>query len=139
MERFGWSDERLAYALLRIVVGMNLMMHGVGRALAGPAAFSLKMGEQFAHTPLPSWSVHQFALILPFIEGLLGTLLLVGLRTRAALIGASLLMAVLTFGACLVQDWAAAGTQLMYALVLSALLFLHRYDGWSVDALISRH
>jgi thiosulfate dehydrogenase [quinone] large subunit len=78
-------------------------------------------------------------LILPFIEGLLGALLLVGLRTRAALIGASLLMVVLTFGSSLVQDWSAAGAQLMYALVLSTLLFLHRYDGWSVDALIAQH
>jgi thiosulfate dehydrogenase [quinone] large subunit len=48
-------------------------------------------------------------------------------------------MVVLTFGSSLVQDWSAAGAQLMYALVLSTLLFLHRYDGWSVDALIAQH
>ena len=42
-------------------------------------------------------------------------------------------MLVLTFGSSLVQDWAAAGTQLMYALVFSALLFLRRYNSWSVD------
>jgi thiosulfate dehydrogenase [quinone] large subunit len=65
--------------------------------------------------------------------------LLVGLRTRAVLISASLLIVVLTFGSALLQDWAAAGTQLIYALVYGALLFLRRYNRWSVDAWMARH
>jgi thiosulfate dehydrogenase [quinone] large subunit len=43
-------------------------------------------------------------------------------------------MMVLTFGSALVQDWSAAGTQLMYALIFSVLMFLRRYNGWSLDA-----
>jgi thiosulfate dehydrogenase [quinone] large subunit len=42
-------------------------------------------------------------------------------------------MVVLTFGSSLVQDWNAAGIQLMYALVFSALMFLRRYNAWSID------
>ncbi len=40
----GWDsrDQRLAYALLRMVAGMNLMMHGVSRIAAGPASFAAK-------------------------------------------------------------------------------------------------
>jgi len=132
------SDERLAYALLRGVVGVNLMMHGVSRIIAGPGEFAAKLVMQFAHVPLPAWSVWGFALILPSIEALLGLLLLVGLRTRAVLVAAGLLIAVLTFGSSLAQDWAAAGTQLTYALVYAALLFLRRYNGWSIDAWMSR-
>ncbi|QHS51133.1 hypothetical protein [Edaphobacter sp. 12200R-103] len=71
--------------------------------------------------------------MLPPVEGLIGLLLLIGLKTRWALIASSLLMLVLTFGSAMVQNWAAAGTQLMYALVFSALLFLRRYNSWSVD------
>ena len=132
------SDQRLAYALLRIVVGLNLMMHGVSRMLAGPGAFAAHMVGQFAHAPLPVWSVWGFGMMLPALEALLGLLLLLGLRTRAALVAASLLIMVLTFGSALLQDWAIVGSQLIYALVYSVLLFLLRYNGWSVDACMLR-
>ena len=132
------SDERIAYALLRIAVGINLLMHGVSRMIAGPGEFAAKLVMQFSHAPLPAWSVWFFGLILPSIEALLGLLILIGLRTRAALIAASLLITLLTFGSALLQDWAAAGTQLTYAAVYAALLFLFRHNGWSVDAWMAR-
>lgn len=131
-------DQRIAYALLRMVVGVNLTMHGVSRMLAGPGMFAAKLAGQFANAPLPGWSVWGFGMVLPAIEALLGMLLLIGLRTRAALIAGSLLIMVLTFGSALVQDWPAAGLQLTYALVYSVLLFLVRYNGWSLDACMDR-
>jgi len=132
------DDQRLAYALLRMVVGLNLMMHGISRMLAGPGVFASKLVGQFAHAPLPVWSIWGFGMMLPAVEALLGLLLLIGVRTRAALVAGSLLIMVLTFGSALVQDWPAAGLQLTYALVYSALLFLLRYNGWSVDAWMAR-
>ncbi|MEO6983600.1 MAG: DoxX family membrane protein [Edaphobacter sp.] len=131
-------DERMAYALLRAVVGMNLMMHGVSRMLAGPDKFVAKLVEQFAQSPLPVWSLWGFGMSLPVVEAVFGLLLLIGLRTRSVLIASSLLILVLTFGSALAQDWGAAGSQLLYALVYSLLLFLLRYDGWSVDRLMER-
>lgn len=132
------DDQRLAYALLRIVVGLNLLMHGVSRMLTGAGAFAAHMVGQFAHAPLPVWSVWSFGMVLPAIEALLGLLLLIGLRTRAALVAASLLIMVLTFGSALLQEWPIVGSQLIYALVYSVLLFLLRYNGWSVDAWMFR-
>jgi thiosulfate dehydrogenase [quinone] large subunit len=134
VEELNYSDERTAYALLRIVVGVNLMMHGVSRMITGPGEFAAKLVIQFGHAPLPAWSVWFFGLILPSIEGLFGLLILTGLRTRAALIAASLLIVVLTIGSTLLQDWAAVGTQLTYAIVYSILIFLHRYNGYSIDS-----
>jgi thiosulfate dehydrogenase [quinone] large subunit len=131
-------DQTLAYVVLRLVLGMNLMMHGVGRLLMGAGEFAEKLVTQFAHSPLPTWSVWSFGLALPGVEGLLGVLLLVGLRTRATLIAAGTLMLVLTFGSGLLQDWQAAGTQLIYAAIISGLIALQRFDGWSVDALLAR-
>ena len=133
------SDERLAYALLRLVVGANLMMHGISRLIAGPGEFAAKLVMQFAHAPLPAWSVWAFGLVLPALEAGLGLLLLIGLRTRAVLTAATLLILVLTFGSSLLQDWSAAGIQLTYAAVYAALVFLRRYNGWSVDAWMARH
>ena len=132
-------NRQMGYALLRAVVGVNLMMHGVSRMIAGPGEFAAKLVMQFEHAPLPAWSVWVFGQIMPAIEGLLGLLILIGLRTRAALIAASLLIIVLTFGSSLLQDWTATATQLTYALVYSVLIFLHQHDGWSIDAWIKRH
>jgi thiosulfate dehydrogenase [quinone] large subunit len=127
------GDEKIAYALLRAVTGMNLLMHGVSRLLAGPEAFAGHLTEQFAHTPLPEPLLHGFGMVLPPIEGVIGLLLLIGWKTRWTLIAASLLMLVLTFGTTLAQNWSVAESQLMYVLVFSALLFLRRYNSWSVD------
>jgi thiosulfate dehydrogenase [quinone] large subunit len=131
-------DKVTAYALLRITLGTNIAMHGVSRVIAGPAVFSTKLATQFAASPLPQPLVHAFGQSLPWLETLFGLLLLIGLRTRAALIGGALLMLVLTFGSSLIQDWQAASTQLIYAAVYAALLFLLRFNGWSIDALLDR-
>ncbi len=133
------NDERLAYALLRATLGLNLLMHGVSRSLSGTGEFAAKLVMQFEHAPLPAWSVWVFGLTLPSIEAILGLLLLLGLRTRAAIIAGSLLILLLTFGSALIQDWSAAGMQLTYAVVYSVLLFLRRYNGWSIDAWRSRN
>ncbi len=131
------SDQRIAYALLRATIGLNLTMHGVSRIAAGTGEFAAKLVTQFSHAPLPSWSVWAFGLSLPPMEALLGVLLFLGLRTRATLIAASILLMVLTFGSTLTQDWTAAGIQLTYAAVYSALIFLNRYNGFSLDSRLS--
>jgi len=132
------SDEKIAYALLRAVAGTNLLMHGVSRLLAGSQIFASHLAEQFSHSPLPAGLVRAFALALPPIEGLLGLLLLIGLKTRPALIAASFLMLILTFGSSLAQDWSAAGTQLVYAFIFSILLFLRSYNSWSLDGCMNK-
>jgi thiosulfate dehydrogenase (quinone) large subunit len=128
------EDRRIAYALLRAFLGVNIAIHGLSRLWAGPAVFQSKIEAQFAHAPLPHAAVAAFALLLPWAEAILGLLVLVGAATRLALIGGALLMIVLTFGSGLLQDWSAAGIQLTYAIAYALLLFLRTYNGWSIDA-----
>ncbi len=128
-------DERLGYALVRATLGMSLLMHGGDTDVAW-ARFKLQV--QFAQTPLPAWSVRGFGVLLPGVEAIVGTLLLVGLRTRVALVATGLLMVALTFGACLIEDWTAAGLQLGYAALIAVLLGLLRFNGWSVDWWLKR-
>jgi thiosulfate dehydrogenase [quinone] large subunit len=129
------ANERLAYALLRIFVGLNMMMHGLSRMIAGLSEFASKLQLQFAHSPLPPKGVLLFGTVLPVAEMLLGLFLLIGFKTRAALIGGSIWLLILTFGSALIQDWQAAGTQLVYALAYAALLFLLRFNALSIDTL----
>jgi thiosulfate dehydrogenase (quinone) large subunit len=133
-----WSGPALAFLMLRLTLGLNICMHGVSRIAAGTATFANSLVPMFRNTPLPAWSVHVFGLVLPWAEAILGILLLLGFRTRLALVAGSLIILVLTFGTTLRQDWSTAGVQLIYAAVYAALLALDRWNACSLDRLLSR-
>lgn len=80
------------------------------------------MPKDFQDTWLPVELAKAFAYGLPFAEATAGLLLLPGLFTRWAAFGAGLMMVALLFGTCLKEDWATAGTQLGYLLVIYFLL-----------------
>jgi len=132
------KDAALAYFLLRVTIGTNIFIHGLSRILAGPSHFADALVPAFQHAPLPSGAVRLFALALPFAESIVGLLVLVGIRTRVALVAGALLILTLTFGATLNQDWESAGLQLIYAAVYAALLAFRHHDTFSVDALLNR-
>jgi len=124
-------DQHHAYLLLRLLTGIDFFMHGFARIFTGThlAGFAEGMVKSMAATPLPPALTLATGYAVPCVELLIGTLLLLGLFTRAALTLALLLMLVLMFGVTLKQDWPTAGTQLLYGLVLAALLFARaRYD-----------
>lgn len=131
------KDIAVAYSLLRVIIGVNILMHGVSRLLGGLASFAHALVPMFQKTLLPGWSVLGFGLVLPWIEATLGLLILIGLRTRIALIGGLLLLVVLTFGSTLRQDWDIAGLQLIYAGIYAALLGFRNHNLYSLDALFA--
>ena len=126
-------NRELAYLLLRLTLGVNILMHGLARILSGLSPFAAGMMKQFASTPLPAPLVHAFAVALPWSELLLGIAILLGLWTRFALALGALEIVVLTFGIGLTQNWSVAGIQLTYAIVYAILLAFADYDRWSVD------
>jgi thiosulfate dehydrogenase [quinone] large subunit len=128
-------DRRLAYALLRAIVGVNLAVHGISRLLAGPHAFAASLVGTFHATPLPSWSMMAFGLVLPWVEAALGLLILLGLVTRFTLVAASLTILILTFGSKLRQDWESAGLQLIYAAIYAALLAFRSENVYALDGI----
>ena len=126
-------NRSAAYLLLRAMLGVNMLMHGVSRILAGPSAFAAGLVHGFQSTPLPAPLTYSFALALPFAEALIGVLLLLGLFRRFALLLGGALMVALTFGTTLKQDWPSAGLQLIYALVYAALLAFLHHDRFTLD------
>ena len=126
----------MAYLLLRVTLGMNICLHGVTRIAAGLTIFAHSLVPMFQKTILPPWSVYVFGLTLPWAEAILGGLILVGLRTRAALIGGALTMLMLTLGTALRQDWQIAGLQLIYSAVYAVLLARHQDDLYSLDTML---
>ena len=139
MEASATNDPRnltFAYLLLRVTIGMNICVHGVSRIFGGPAAFAHSLIASFQKTFLPAWAVFGFGLVLPWLEAILGLLVLTGFRTRLALIAGSILLIVLTFGSTLRQDWESAGLQLIYASIYSVLLAFLNKNTYSLDALL---
>jgi thiosulfate dehydrogenase [quinone] large subunit len=140
MQTSDWrSDGSLAYGLFRFTFGVNIMMRGVVRIALGLPAFQNYMLTQFKDVPvMPPAFLIPFASALPFIETLIGLCILVGFQTRAALIAGSLMIAALTFGTMMRQDFTIAWLQLDYAIAFFILIALRQWNLISIDAMMRR-
>lgn len=107
--------------------------YGLNKLLGGVGTFVTGLEERFTDS-LPMWLVTPFASALPFIELLLGVLLIVGLFSRWALAGAGLLMIGLTFGAVMEPDPPTVANNVLFAVVIFGLLMLIQHDRYSLDA-----
>ncbi len=126
-------NREIAYALLRVTVGVLFLFSGIGKLLKGVDNFAFGMMERFAGSPLPSSLVELFVNVLPFAEVAVGVILVVGLFNVAALILAGLLILALTFGAVVLADPPTVAHNVTYALVIFVLLWLAEHNGYSLD------
>ena len=131
------SDESIAYAILRLTLGVNVGLRGIVRIAHGPAAFAQGIVKQMEATVLPPSAVYAFASTLVWVETAVGLLLIVGLQTRLALILGGLMMTALTFGTMQTENFQNAWLQLTYALVFFVVLVCRSWNFISLDALIA--
>jgi thiosulfate dehydrogenase (quinone) large subunit len=130
------SDASVAYALLRLTLGVNIGLRGMVRIAHGPAAFAQGIVKQMEPTILPASLVYAFAASLVWVESAVGILLILGLQTRLALIVGGLMMTLLTFGTMQIENFQNAWLQLTYALVFFVVLVLRSWNHISIDALM---
>jgi thiosulfate dehydrogenase [quinone] large subunit len=127
------TDAALGYCLLRMTMGINLLFHSFTR-WADMGRFVNTLVADFAHTPLPIWSVRAFAYVILVWEPLVGALLVLGLFTRAALVAGALLICFLVFGTALRGDFSALTQQMTYALIFFVLIYFRAaHDRFGVD------
>ncbi len=130
-------DHQLAYAIFRLTLGINILVHGAGRIFGpGADAFATTTAAEFTKTALPAGLVHAFLFVLPFAELTLGVLTTLGLWTRWALTLGGLMITTLVFGTAMRSDWNTVGVQMIYAIAYYLLLVNRSYDRFSVDTLI---
>ncbi len=128
------GDARLAYSAFRITLGMNIFFHGAMRLITGLDAWAaMEAGLFNKQTLLPMWSVNAFLHVLPFVEVTLGALTFLGLYTRWALIGGSVMMLLLVFGNDVRQDWNTVGNNMHYVLYFAGLLAALRCNAFALD------
>src|SRR3978361_413941 len=127
------KDKSLAYALLRIALGVNFAGHGLIRIYNGVGTFATSTAEHLAKSPLPHTVTFGFSYAIPFLEAVLGLTLILGVFTRASLVGGAIFMSALTIGVTANQQWDVAGQQLVYSVIFFLLLFLIEHNGLALD------
>ena len=130
-------DRQIAYAVFRLTLGINILVHGAGRIFGpGAEAFASTTAVEFSKTPLPAGMVHAFLIVLPFAELVLGVLTTLGLFTRWALTLGGLMIATLVFGTAMRSDWNTVGVQMIYAVTYYLLLVNRSNNRFALDALL---
>src|SRR4029077_2951098 len=90
-----------AWAILfaRLVLGLIFFMAGVMKVFQlGPLEHARKYFLPYTDTYLPVWSLWAVGVTIPFIELIAGALVIIGLRTRDALIALGCVLSIVTFG-----------------------------------------
>jgi thiosulfate dehydrogenase (quinone) large subunit len=132
------SAYKQSFLLARLAIGASLFGHGLVR-LPKLDKFSHGMAALFQHSILPQPLVLAFGYFSPFAEFGIGLLTLIGLWTRQASVAGALLMILLIFGSTTVEQWDGISTQLIHlAFFVGLLIFVDRYDNWSLDQALRR-
>jgi thiosulfate dehydrogenase [quinone] large subunit len=117
-----YTNKELALKLLQISFGINYLFHGLVR-MPSLKAFVESMLHTFENTYLPESIVFPFAYLIPFIEVLLGSLLIMNKYTKTVIVLTFVFMNILVIGSCIAQKWDAVGIQTIYIGFLFLLLF----------------
>lgn len=128
--------EESNYFIFRLIMGMNMMIHGAGRLFGDYTDFLSRMKAMFAPTILPDFLVTFSSHLISPLEFIFGLLLVVGFKTRLSILVLNGVVLILISGVCLVQKWNLAGLQMGYALYLFFLGSNIKYNKISLDSLL---
>jgi uncharacterized membrane protein YphA (DoxX/SURF4 family) len=132
-----------AWALLfaRLVLGLIFFMAGVMKVFQlGPLEHARKYFLPFNDTFLPVWSIWAVGVTIPFVELIAGALVILGLRTRDALIALGCVLVVVTFGHLLHDALYTFSGHVIprLALLLFVLCFPREDDQFALDHFLTR-
>ena len=138
------SNLGRSWALLfaRLVLGLIFFMAGVYKVFQlGPLEHARKYFLPYADTFLPVWSLWATGVVIPLVELIAGALVILGLRTREALVSLGFVLAIVTFGHLLKEPLYEFHTHVIprLALVLFILLLPREDDRFSIDHLLRRN
>jgi len=127
-----------AWAILfaRLVLGLIFFMAGVYKVFQqGPIEHARQWFLPYSDTFLPVWSLWATGVTIPFVELIAGGLVILGFRTRDALIALGCVLAVVTFGHLLKEPLCEFHTHVIprLALLLFIMVLPHEADRFSVD------
>jgi uncharacterized membrane protein YphA (DoxX/SURF4 family) len=134
-------NRAVAILFARLVLGLIFFMAGAMKVFQlGPLEHARKYFLPFADTFLPVWSLWAVGVTIPFIELIAGALLILGLRTRDALVALGCVLVVVTFGHLLHDALFNFSGHVIprLALLLFILWCPREDDRFSIDYLLAR-
>ena len=134
-------DRSWALLFARLVLGLIFFMAGVYKVFQlGPQEHARKYFLPYADTFLPVWSLWATGVVIPFIELIAGGLIILGLRTREALVSLGFVLAIVTFGHLLKEPLYEFHTHVIPRLALLLFIFLlpRKDDRFSLDYLMKQ-
>jgi uncharacterized membrane protein YphA (DoxX/SURF4 family) len=136
------QNRAWAIALARLVLGLIFFMAGAWKVFTfGSLEHARRLFvEPYAATFLPRWSLWATGTIIPWVELVAGGLLLLGYRTRAALVALGGVLVLVTFGHLLLEPLYEFHTHVIprLALLLFVLVMPRSEDTFSLDEWLSR-
>jgi thiosulfate dehydrogenase [quinone] large subunit len=135
------SAKSWAILFARLVLGLIFFMAGFWKVFElTPAGHVRKYFLPFQDTFLPTWSLWLVGFMIPLVELIAGGLVMIGLRTRIALIALGCVLVVVSFGHLLHQPLYALHEHVIprLALLLFLLAMPDELDRFSLDALLRR-
>jgi len=132
---------RAAWAILfaRGVLGLIFFMAGVYKVFElGPEGHVHRFFLPYQDTFLPTWSLWAVGWAIPFIELIAGALVIVGWRTKEALISLGMVLLIVTFGHLLKEPLYPFHEHVFprLALLLFVLMTPRLSDCFSIDYLL---
>jgi len=134
-------DRSWALFFARLVLGLIFFMAGVYKVFhLGPLEHARKYFLPYADTFLPVWSLWATGVVIPFVELVAGGLVMLGLRTREALVSLGFVLSIVTFGHLLKEPLYEFHTHVIPRLALLLFIFLlpREDDRFSLDYLLKR-
>jgi putative oxidoreductase len=121
----------------RTILGFIFFMAGAWKVFSlNPLEHARRLFvEPYAHTFLPTWSLWAMGVVIPFAELVAGGLVLVGFRTREALLALGGVLVIVTFGHLLLEPLYEFHTHVIprAALLIFVLVMPHADDRFSID------
>ncbi|HEY4288068.1 MAG TPA: DoxX family membrane protein [Puia sp.] len=130
--------NKVTYLFLRLAIGLSAFGHGLVR-LPKLNKFSSWMVTGFEKTMLPRAVVIPFSYILPFVEFMIGILLILGLFTKQAIYMGVTVMCILILGTTLQENWDAIPTQLIHVAFFAVLFQFLSSNEKSLDRLLKNN
>jgi thiosulfate dehydrogenase [quinone] large subunit len=112
-----------ATLLLRLALGMLFFFAAVNKFVGGYDNFTSYILSDFEDTWLPAFLLYPYAYALPFVELVLGAVLILGLATRWSFLIAGVLLISLAFGKVVQQEYGVVASNLNYVLIAAAGLW----------------
>lgn len=127
----------IATFLVRVLLGTLFTMAGFWKVFILSAATHADQYfvNGFADTWIPVWLLNALGYSIPYLELVAGAAILIGFRTREALIALGVLLLITTYGHALLEPLfnIAGHTFTRMALIIFLLLMPAGSDTWSAD------